>query len=324
MYISSTIIILDLLILLISSSLTNGAYIALTNSIPKCVVVNSPKGSMFEIEYTTHDSIVQEEKNNGNSYNYKYASDRIQQTKTKTQLIHDHDPTTKMNEERRRKQMMGRGQSSSIGMSMGMGRQGQQDGRDEMWQKRHRDMIQRNMDIIRKNSGITITIDEFDEGDKAMKKSPPPTTSNHSLSQKVGSFKHKMQSSNTAKICINSYGASSRRPTFISLQIREVYLSPKVGKDEQNSPQSQKDKKIINDHMVYLERELYMLIQAAERIIDESSLSKVTYSRLYKIAMKLPLLIKWISIGQIFIILLTATFYCRFVLSNLRKKRIIY
>lgn len=301
----SIIIILELL--LQSFIATNGAYLAITNSLPKCVVVHSPKGSMFSIEYERHNDSTQQDSP------HDYASSEGMQ-KSKAQLMKDHDPTAILKEERRRSDMMMGGRGSAM-------QTGRQDGRDEMWQKRQMDTMQRNMDIMKRKTSISLAINEFDEMNSETKKSPSIT--NHSLSQTVGSIRHKMQAYHAAKICVSSYGATIQKPIFISLRIREVYEKLEV-EDKQKSAQSAKDKEMVDNHMKYLERELYLMIQAANRMIDESTLAKQSHSRSYDNSAKLPRTLKWISIGQLLIILCTASFYSRCTIAYLRKHKILY
>ena len=314
MQLPSTIIILLSFSPIVTKS--NAAYMVLTNPMPKCVVVNAAKGSSFAVDYDSLDIKAPNE------------HDILQQMQQQKQIpkripMRDHDAAEVLKANRENNGMMGmmdmRGADA--------GDRGRKDGRDEMWQKRQMEMMQRNVDVMKRKSDVYIGINEFHEKNKEKENVMTHATSKQTLNQKKGSIHHSMVQHDAAKICVSSNGASTNKPTFISIRIRETFPEKEqeaIPKNEKQSAQSEKDYKHIHSHMKYLERELFMMIQHADRIIDESRVIKLTHSRFHDAIVDLSKTLKWISIVQICIILLTASLYSRSVISHLKKLKIIY
>ncbi len=285
-----------LLLFLASCSMlnvANAAYLVLTTSLPKCVIINSLKGSKIAIHYESPDIQLEE----------GAVGRAAQRSSGSGAGAGIEDPESIM------KEMNGRSDRRD---NMHL---------DEMYE-RQRQMMERSMQGMVKENYLTIT--EVDDSYKEKGFNPNMRSGQRDvLVNSRGSIKYEMKTFNRARICIQRYSATPRTPFFISMIIRDVFELPKPEKPKKN-PEDEKVKKIVDNHLKYVERELYMMLQLTDRLLDGSTQSKLSHSSLKDVLVQMHRKFKWFSILQIVITLVAGIFYLKSLMAFLKKRRIIY
>ena len=146
------------------------------------------------------------------------------------------------------------------------------------------------------------------------------------LTTTSGKIRYEMHSLDNARICIQSLGATNLKPTFISLRVKEVFpIDVQHEKEEkEENAKDDKQKKIVLNHWDFLERELLKLIEEVKRLSDATRHSKQLHMELKSSLLKMITKHKWIKIFRIFVTLMIATMYVKALLRYLKRRKIIY
>lgn len=187
-------------------------------------------------------------------------------------------------------------------------------GMDKRYHDRQRAMMERSVHGMMKSEPI-ITLTEFEGREMAETMSLREV-----LKVNRGTIKYTMEEYNSAQICIQNYGAHRPMPLLISIIVKDFYELPKPEKIEVN----EEERRMVDNHMKKLERELNLLLQFTNRLLDGSSQSKLLHSSLKDTLVRMNQKFKWFSILQIIITLFAGTWYISSLLAFLRQRRIIY
>jgi hypothetical protein len=297
-------------------TLSYGSYLSISSQVPKCVSIDVEKGGMFVVHYYSEDikiypeddskmdAAVGKEKPSGRDYNA---------------MNNNRDPFDAMKS--------GRGSfgfGSGSGSGSGFDRYGNIGNRQD-WQDRQKELMQKSI-LGKKNalSNVIIRINEFQNNyDK------PRYAEIHSeaLTTKFGEIKYEMKLYDQAKICVQSYGATKQKPTFMYLRVKDFYELPKEEREvesQEEKDEKEKEKKVVDNHMKYLEREMQLLLQVVQRLLSTSTHLKIAHSEFSNVSTNLHSKLRWFSIVQICITLVAAIYYVKAILAFLRKKKIIY
>jgi hypothetical protein len=203
----------------------------------------------------------------------------------------------------------------------------------DLFQKNQQDLVHSTMKQWETAIGSTqLTIMEVDKN-KQQPSTPgtkdPARTYNRreKLYDKKGDIKYTMQAEHTARICIQSFGATSLKPSFISLRIKDAYDSLKMSEPlltDEEKAQKDQEKIAVDDRLKYVEREIYIMVQNIDRMISSTTTSKLAYSSLRDASVKMQTKLKWIVIFQISIILITAAFYVKNLIAHFRRMKLIF
>ena len=285
---------------------TNAAYLALTNSIPKCVVVETSSPIEFEVEYESPDiRIIDDE--------YEQERDRILEDKAKRDGRHLDEMKQKQQQQQQKKKKDSLEDQAEGG-------------------ERFRRALDNLVNMHDTMGSTQMTISEFDKGAKSRRHGKNYAISkrkveNTVLKKREGKVRFQMVQCNAARVCIQTYGASTSKPTFVHLQIRELSKyeyeqQPLI--DDEKIQEEKKEEMAINTHMKYLEGEIGRLIHTTNVLVKAIPRMQDSHSLLHTNLVKLHTTIKWMNIFHTCSILITALSCVSLLKGHFKKLKIIF
>ena len=265
-------------------------YLAITSGEPKCIIVNSSKGTFLSISYDTPDVKMNPLKQNDPNANYSYKMmDQEQEIKNRMEYYQ---------QKRREMQHMNTGRS--------------RDGPLSTFSK-----------ILMTVTNVKVSsLAQEDLHTEHYKE-------NYQIIEPHGRFKFQLKYHDNAKICVTIQDASEAKPSFIGILVKEAnelddfYYNEKKEAEKEAIQQREIDNG--REHLRWMEKELHKLISRAnaiERVYHNSS--KPSHAEFFQVSEKLALSLKWWSILQLMILGIAAIINAKIMQNQLKKKGVIF
>lgn len=265
-------------------------YLAITSGDPKCIIVNSSKGTSISISYKAQDVKMNPLKQNDPNASYANTMmDQEQEIKNRMEYY-----------QRKRREMQ----------QMNMGRS--RDGPSSTLSK-----------ILMTVTNVKVSsLAQEDLHTEHYKE-------NYQIIEPHGRFKFQLKYHDNAKICVTIPDASKVKPSLIGILVKEAnelddfYYNEK--KDAEKAAIEQREIDNGREHLRWMEKELHKLISrtnAIERVYHQTS--KPAHADFFQVSERLASSLKWWSILQLIILGIAAIINAKIMQSQLRKKGVIF